>query len=220
MSFSHQSSTTAVANQTTGIALAYPASIAAGDLLIVWLAKGSGAAATTVDPTAAGFTAFGTQTSGNRELACWYKIALGSESGNLTFTFGANARAAAAMSRYTSNGAAPDEHAQGTNTGTTAQCPTATADTTDELCLRAVRADGTAVSISNPSGTQRVNAQDGTAAAGVWLRVVEEIPSSAGAVGTADYTLGASVVWITETALFKEAIVGAPIVYLAMMGGN
>jgi hypothetical protein len=101
MAITFQSST--IANRAGGniLGVAWPSSIAAGDLIIAAIQG----IANSWNITSFGFTACGasTQNQGgsNREVELYYKVATGSESGTLTITAGGGNAWSIALLRYT-----------------------------------------------------------------------------------------------------------------------
>lgn len=93
---------TQTANSTVTASL--PASISAGDLLILVITGVTNPAATTVT-TPATWNVLGSDTQGFTRLAAFYKIALGTEGASVNVNFGATARYAFASYRITGHDA-------------------------------------------------------------------------------------------------------------------
>jgi hypothetical protein len=184
--------------------------ITAGDLIVGSWAKSNQAATLTGEPADLG-TAVTAGTNGNQVLRVYFRVATGSESGNMSWTTSGSCNQAGVALRYAA-GAAASLAAQNisTGTGTTATCPSVAATQAGDLILRIVTAQGSAT-VSTEPGTHREAANSG-AAAGCFLRLNEQIAGGSGAVGTADFTLSASVAWLAATVILTEFSGGGGVV--------
>jgi hypothetical protein len=112
-------------NSGTSLACALPAGIAAGDLLVLFVgaSRGDGTAVTISTPS--GWTSlFNVAGTGQvKRLACFYKVATGSEGGTQTVSFSAGSQAASTCARVTGYGGAPESGAAATGSSSAPNPP-------------------------------------------------------------------------------------------------
>jgi hypothetical protein len=192
-----QETTSAIANNTPALSVAYPTGIAAGKTLVVVVGK-SFTAAFTGEPAA--LTSVEQAALGNLELRAYTRKLDGSESGTLDWTFAGNARAVGVALLIDATAATPLDVDLSTNgTATAADAPSVNTGGTDRLLIRAMSVQGSSGVITAPA-TERYNLPpDGTGTGGVRLVVATQGAAAAGATGVAAFTWTNSVPWIGYT---------------------
>jgi hypothetical protein len=190
-----------ISNSVATLSLTYPA-VSAGDLLIAFWTCGNAAGTLTTEPAA--LTLRGSVSSGNNQQRVYTRLADGSESGTISWTKSASSNQMASIFVYR-NAANPTvaDYQSATGTGTSSDAPAATAAANNSLVLRIWSPAGNAGTPTHPA-TTRLNAVQGTGAAGTRLAISEAIQAVAGSTGTANATWSTSVLWLASTLVIQE----------------
>lgn len=183
----------------------YPASIAAGDLLVMGLGGNDGVGGAMVFQTPSGWTALTavSGTNGRRTQVMW-KTASGSESGTLatTYTNNNSSAAVAQMARYTVTGTITVE-ASGTAGFTTSTSPApASITSTDAALAIAViywTSNTTITAITGMSGGTWAESAAEQTSSSQSLDFQQASLASASTISGGNATLGASAGWAMTT---------------------
>lgn len=183
-----------VGTASTSWAVPFPASIAAGDLLVLHISTNGGAVSAT-PPT--GFTeVYREATLTNPKGGIWIKVASGSETGNLTVTV-TSTTGNAQMFRYTGVDTTTPQDATATNVSYTTNTspfvlPSITTVTANTVLIYGNSANSGTVTMTGPAGsTEQVDhgALGGTGSKAGAL--YDEAVAATGATGTRSITLSA-----------------------------
>ena len=149
----------------------------------------------------------GTSPGGASTLGVWYRVADGTESSTYTFTWTGDQEAAGSISRYVGVDTSDPIDGSGVSTGTSTAptAPSVTTSNADSVVLRIFGSDGSET-VTAPSGTTErfdlrssATAGDATTTAGA-----DASQATAGASGTAAFTLGSSQEWRAVTVVINS----------------
>lgn len=206
----------AAGGTAANVTITVPAGTATGDLLVAAIAKADGSTAITPPNTAVWTTVSegacdNTQTAATCRLGVFYHVVQAGDPGTYTFTWPASVRFYYDMLRYSGADAAAPFDASAVQVGppdtSPATAPTVTTSVSNALVMRIALAD-TAANFTGTPASNRTNQNSGGAANGVTLAVSDAIQATAGATGTANFTMGGTPrTWRTVTVAFKPPTV-------------
>ena len=202
----NQNATTSV---SSSIAVALPASIQAGELLIIFVSANNNAGVTFTTPS--GWTQLYNVTGGGnmRRHACYYKVATGSEGASVTLTGSTNATFAANSYRISGYQGTPEAATPATGSSASPNPPSLTPSWGSAKTLwLAVAAD---ISTSGTAPTAPTNFGSGITAQGNTFGANQcrtsssrrELESTSEDPGT--FTIGSSNQWIAATVAIRPA---------------
>ena len=178
------------------LTLTVPSGVNIGDLLVLILATDDNE---TVN-TPSGWTFINVGDGGNAgpTLACYYRVANGTESPNYTITWGTNERAAGAIVRYSNVNTTNPIGVSGPNTGNNVSptSPSINTSNNNSFIVRVYAADRYYLSGTYPSGhTGRFNITPGNNNNSVSLGMADQVQTTAGLTGTAVFSLTSAEQW-------------------------
>jgi alkaline phosphatase D len=197
--------------------VAYPASIAAGDLLLLHIVS---SAATSSTPPSGWTEVYRETTVSNPKGGVYIKTASGSESGSLTVTM-SSSTGRAAISRFTGVDATPQDVAATSvlldaTSDTTVDLPSLTTANANSMLVYMAGANSTSVSMTSGTGTERydwgpLGGTNNRAGA-----MYTETKATAGSTGTRTITLSAGrAYWGVMLALREDQ--GGPPAFLGSL---
>ncbi|MGI9405305.1 MAG: hypothetical protein ACR2O4_02945 [Hyphomicrobiaceae bacterium] len=182
----------------TIISVPYPPGLQVGDALIALVAvDGAGG---TFSPAPPGWASFGSTTSGvNLTTGHFRRVADGSESGTQDFTYTGSSTSVLGGMMWRITGAdvsTPtiwiDQTSASSGSGTTATCPSVITTGSNRLILRYVAAQDDVAPSTAPAGHTLKFSRNAVLGSGLMLAGAFEYQASAGASGTADFSLSGS----------------------------
>lgn len=196
------------ASSTSSVSLAYPASIAANDVLIAQVLISSSTGTIT---TPAGWTLIRSDTGNNRRSSLYSYVATGSESGSVAFTLSASFNAVGGMGAFrgVDTTAIVDANAGQTNSSSSTSCtaPTVTATATGGMLLTFSSAVGNVTFTPATGQTERYDVPTTAASSNCSIELGTETLAASGATGTRASTISGSVTSLGQNVILKQAVV-------------
>ncbi|MGA9349661.1 MAG: GEVED domain-containing protein, partial [Anaerolineae bacterium] len=196
-----EQATASLGSDGTSLTINKPTGTVQGDLLLAAISVDG---TPNISPPDTTWTTIRERNSGSQvRLEVYYKVAGSSEPDSYRFTWSGGQQAAGAILRYSGVDTTTPINASGIGSGTSASptAPSVTTTVTDTMVVRIYGADDDDLSTSPyPSGyTGRLNIESNSGYGTCSLGVADVVRASAGATGSAAFSLSASEEWVGVT---------------------